>query len=226
MTTAPDLILFDLMDTLLAYRASGQPYWRYLAELVERHGFSTREEFDERYGKWREDRGEIHAFREVTLQERLCETVPELAQRRDALAEIVDDYMSDYAARTRVMDGVEAMLRAWSGVPLGVVSNFFVADFPDRLLRANGLRDYFGVVIDSSQVGFRKPAPEIFRAALERAGVREPRNVIFVGDDESADMRGARAAGMRPIHYVARDAQSHETERLHDWALFRPGLLG
>lgn len=118
------------------------------------------------------------------------------------------------------------MLRAWAGkARLAVVSNFFVADFPDRLLRASGLRDYFEFVIDSSQVGFRKPAPEIFGAALERAGLAEARRAIFIGDDATADMRGARAAGMRPIHYVPDGARSNETERLGHWDQFRPELL-
>ncbi|MBV9797495.1 MAG: HAD family hydrolase [Solirubrobacterales bacterium] len=54
-------------------------------------------------------------------------------------------------------------------------------------------------VIDSGRVGSEKPAPDIFRAALRRAGV-EAREAVHVGDMLSADIAGARAAGIVPIH--------------------------
>jgi predicted HAD superfamily phosphohydrolase YqeG len=54
-------------------------------------------------------------------------------------------------------------------------------------------------VVDSGQVGSEKPDTEIFRIALERAGV-EPTAVVHVGDMVSTDVVGATAAGIVPIH--------------------------
>jgi putative hydrolase of the HAD superfamily len=54
-------------------------------------------------------------------------------------------------------------------------------------------------VIDSALVGYAKPHPGIFRAALERAGVG-PGEAMHVGDTVSADVAGAQAAGIVPIH--------------------------
>jgi putative hydrolase of the HAD superfamily len=54
-------------------------------------------------------------------------------------------------------------------------------------------------VIDSALVGSSKPDVAIFRAALERVHVH-PASVVHVGDMVSADVDGARAAGITPIH--------------------------
>jgi putative hydrolase of the HAD superfamily len=60
-------------------------------------------------------------------------------------------------------------------------------------------------VIDSHVVGSSKPDPTIFRAALARAGaaagqVVRAGEVVHIGDMISADIDGARAAGIEPIH--------------------------
>jgi len=54
-------------------------------------------------------------------------------------------------------------------------------------------------VIDSAVVHSAKPDPGIFHAALECAGA-DPAAVVHVGDTVSADVAGARAAGIVPIH--------------------------
>ena len=54
-------------------------------------------------------------------------------------------------------------------------------------------------VIDSSVVGVAKPDPRIFEPALAAVGA-EAAQAIHVGDSVLADVGGARAAGIRPIH--------------------------
>jgi putative hydrolase of the HAD superfamily len=55
-------------------------------------------------------------------------------------------------------------------------------------------------VIDSAAVGFRKPDPRIWGPALAATGAR-PEDSIHVGDSLLTDVGGARAAGIRPIHF-------------------------
>ncbi len=67
-------------------------------------------------------------------------------------------------------------------------------------------------VIDSAIVGIAKPDPRIFALALSKAGVPADR-AVHVGDSVHADVEGARAAGIRPIHfdpYGFCQAQDHE----------------
>jgi putative hydrolase of the HAD superfamily len=55
------------------------------------------------------------------------------------------------------------------------------------------------VVIDSAVVGVAKPDPAIFAIALEATGVT-PERALHVGDTVGADVDGALAAGVRPVH--------------------------
>jgi putative hydrolase of the HAD superfamily len=84
---------------------------------------------------------------------------------------------------------------AGTGVAIAVVSN------ADGLVEATLRRCEipFDVVIDSTIVGFAKPQPEIFGFALEKLNVA-PADAVHVGDMASADVDGAHAAGVRPLH--------------------------
>jgi putative hydrolase of the HAD superfamily len=69
-------------------------------------------------------------------------------------------------------------------------------------------------IVDSHIVGIAKPAAEIFRHALEPLGV-SPAEATYVGDTVRYDVRGARAAGLRPVHFdpfelcLERDDHAH-----------------
>jgi putative hydrolase of the HAD superfamily len=79
---------------------------------------------------------------------------------------------------------------------LGIVSNFYgnLATVCDNL----SIRPLFGVIVDSTLVGFSKPDGRIFQRAVDELGLA-PAAVIFVGDSLARDMAGARALGMRHI---------------------------
>jgi putative hydrolase of the HAD superfamily len=82
------------------------------------------------------------------------------------------------------------------GVILGVISNF-----DSRLVRVlNGLGagSSFEEIFVSSRVGYAKPDPRIFHAALNRHGLK-PENAIHVGDSETNDLHGANNAGLRGV---------------------------
>jgi len=114
------------------------------------------------------------------------------------------------------MAGLSSMFRSpvpatWNVVPLGVVDHLgdlaatgvaiAVVSNADGQVEATLRRcDIpFEVVIDSTVVGFAKPQPEIFALALERLGVAAG-DAVHVGDMVSADVVGAHAAGVRPLH--------------------------
>ena len=57
-----------------------------------------------------------------------------------------------------------------------------------------------GVILDSQVVGLEKPDPRIFALALDTLGVTAAR-AVHVGDSCRADVNGARAAGVTPLHF-------------------------
>ena len=83
-----------------------------------------------------------------------------------------------------------------SGLGLGVISNFDHRIY--RILEALKLRRYFDSITISSEAGYAKPSPEIFRIALERHSVSASQ-ALHVGDSEPLDAVGARAAGIACI---------------------------
>lgn len=85
-------------------------------------------------------------------------------------------------------------LRA-AGFKLGVVSGRPVAASD---LERLGVRDYFDPVIDAFHAGSAKSEGRMFMLAAEIAA-REGREAWHVGDNYEDDVRGARAAGIRPI---------------------------
>ncbi len=105
----------------------------------------------------------------------------------------------DSAAR---VDADALPILAWLGarrLQRAVCSN---APFPPEMMRrqvdSNGIGDLVDAVVFSSQVGRRKPAPEIYHAALDAIGAR-PERALFVGDRVREDYDGPRAIGMRAV---------------------------
>lgn len=82
------------------------------------------------------------------------------------------------------------------GHTLGVISNFDYRVY--EILDGLGLGSYFDSVTISSEAGWAKPAPEIFRAALGRHAIA-PGEALHVGDSEQMDLAGAQAAGIAAV---------------------------
>ncbi|MFK8003827.1 MAG: HAD family hydrolase [Polyangiales bacterium] len=61
-----------------------------------------------------------------------------------------------------------------------------------------GLEDMFEIIVDSANVGIRKPDPRIFEIALKTLGIRAE-DAVYAGDIPDVDVEGAREAGVRPF---------------------------
>ncbi len=85
------------------------------------------------------------------------------------------------------------------GIRVGICSN---APYRLRSLRAQlthlGLDAHLDAVTFSTEVGWRKPSPRIFAAALRALGT-DPAHTVMVGDSERGDIAGAHRAGMRSV---------------------------
>jgi putative hydrolase of the HAD superfamily len=88
------------------------------------------------------------------------------------------------------------------GLKLGLVSN--ALDPPALLhrdLRQLGVAERLDVAVFSSEVGWRKPHPEIFERALRALDVAAEQT-LFVGDTLATDIAGAAALGMHTCQAV------------------------
>ncbi|XP_072977748.1 uncharacterized protein [Typha angustifolia] len=80
-----------------------------------------------------------------------------------------------------------------AGVKLAVVSNFDTR--LRKLLKDLKVAELFDAIVISSEVGYEKPAAEIFKIALDQIGV-EAGKAVHVGDEEKADKTGANTIGL------------------------------
>jgi putative hydrolase of the HAD superfamily len=89
-------------------------------------------------------------------------------------------------------------LERWraDGLRLVVASNWDIS--LHEVLERTGLRELLDGVATSAEVGSAKPAPGVFEAALELAGVPAA-EAIHVGDSLEEDIAGALAAGIDAV---------------------------
>jgi putative hydrolase of the HAD superfamily len=79
---------------------------------------------------------------------------------------------------------------------LSVISNFDSRLV--KILHGLGVGSCFDQIFVSSRVGYAKPEPQIFHAALKHHNLT-PGHGLHVGDSEINDRHGANSAGLRGV---------------------------
>ena len=91
--------------------------------------------------------------------------------------------------------------------PLHIITNGF-DEVQFGKLKNSDLGKYFTQIITSEEAGSKKPDPEIFHFALQKAGA-DAAESLMIGDDLEVDMAGARQLGIDQI-YVNHDRKIHD----------------
>ena len=193
----PSVILFDAGNTILFL-----DHARLAAAVGQAVGLPLRaEELDAQSGP---------AARELERADtsdherasRYLETLFLLAGVPSSQLQVVRDTLLGLHAERHLWSGMHpdtpaalARLRG-AGFRLGAVSNS--DGRVEEALKAAGILDQFEVVIDSRLVGFEKPDPRIFQAALDLLDA-SPAESLYVGDIYEVDVLGARGAGLDVI---------------------------
>jgi putative hydrolase of the HAD superfamily len=115
---------------------------------------------------------------------------------------------------------VSEMIRSLKGKKrLGLLSNTNPLHF-DYILSEFPVVKIFDKWLLSHEVGFKKPAREIFEKAIEWAGV-EPEKTLFI-DDMKGHVEVASSLGMQNIHFISsQDLKDH----LRRFRLFEGGRV-
>jgi putative hydrolase of the HAD superfamily len=105
-------------------------------------------------------------------------------------------------------------------IRLGLVSNAFDPGWLlHRDLEQMGIAALLDYAVFSSEVGKRKPHPDIFRRALDALAVA-PEEALFVGDRLYEDVRGAAELGMTTVQALWFRADEHPDGREPDFQAF------
>lgn len=106
----------------------------------------------------------------------------------------IEFYRADIASQSAAFPGVTDALDQLGalGAKFSVCTNKRT-DLSQQLLETLNLSRYFSAVVGADAVTQRKPHPEHYRAAIERAGGTVRRSLMI--GDTTADVAAARAAG-------------------------------
>lgn len=116
-----------------------------------------------------------------------AEQIRELISRDVRLWQRRDPTMTRWVEKLRV-----------AGLKTAILSNM-PSDVARSLREPPSWFDDFDSVIVSSDTGFLKPEPEIYRISLEQLGVR-PSEALFI-DDHGENVEGARAVGIQALQF-------------------------
>jgi len=218
----PRVIFFDIGNTLLfpnrtkmlapiaSVRHPTLAQW----QALERR---TKTEFDQGMRSGRVDHGFWWIFHSYLLDE-----LDDAASGRDGLVQRLVENTQNSANWDQILPGTRAGLeRIRKKFRIAVISN---ADGKiEQVLSRCGIADCFESITDSGIVGFEKPRPEIFEAALKTMKARAEES-LYVGDVYSVDYIGATNAGMRAVLFDVTGAyrDRHEprvesVEQLESW---------
>ena len=189
MPREPRAVLFDLDDTLC-------PLTRFLFSgfrAAAAHAADT----------WTVDEHEAvavlgHAFDTMRGREiqALVERFGLPATAIDILVEVIRSHRPTMRLPHAALTALRQMRQDWR---IGIVTNGR-PEIQARKVDALGLRPHVDTVIFAHATGRGegKPAPEPFLEACMRLGVT-PGQAVFVGDDLTRDVDGARRVGMKTI---------------------------
>lgn len=108
---------------------------------------------------------------------------------------VIAGYCYDYARRCTI-DAIPLIEHLSEKYECALVSNFY--GNLQAVLQDFGLLRCFRYVIDSAEVGIRKPDPDIFQLAIDRMGL-SPSEIWVVGDSFRKDIAPALTLGCKGI---------------------------
>ncbi len=200
-------VFFDFFGTLVDYDPSVHPAVRNAPlDFARRAGVGVSEAVSN--AQWQRVWDDLDAEAERTGREYSMHDVAQTYSRSigsppltaGSTDTLIAEYFEAWTANVSLAPGaLECVTDLASDHTLAIVSNTHDPQLVPRLTRKFGLHNAITRVVTSVEVGWRKPHPAIFEAALRYCGVC-PGNAVFVGDNWTADVEGPRRVGMSAIY--------------------------
>jgi putative hydrolase of the HAD superfamily len=209
-------IAFDVNHTLIAMRdeeaVQRRAVWG-LYEIVSTELATepiSRDEFEAAYNSaW--DSRKISSYQ--SLQEARYEDVVahvlatwNIQLAPSDLEALLQRYMQPLYDASFVLPGMAELLTDLrQKCPIAVITNYKYASGMREMLRRLGLLPLIEVVAISSEVGWKKPAPEIYHYTARELGVPVTR-VALVANEIEKDLAQAKQLGMPTVYFRHHDA--------------------
>jgi FMN phosphatase YigB (HAD superfamily) len=206
MTEELDAVFFDLGGTLVDMSVPRENVW---VDVLSEHGAqvgadrltnvlrNVDRDMDDAFAQiqGQDERPFWRAYDDAVLASLGVKVDPEGFRKdlSEAFGRIIPDegVWTDYPDAKPILDSLGGRDMA-----VGLISN--ATDLARKVLRRLDMERYFDPIIISSEIGHRKPEPEIFDMALKEAGV-SPSRALYIGDKLAVDVKGASGAGMNAV---------------------------
>ena len=203
-------IFFDLDRTLWDFDAAAEVAFERIYEKyhLKELGIPSAHEFHEVYHPLNEKLWELYRENKITKDDlnrtRFLKPLEHYGIHDVELADhLSEDYVYWSPRIVRLVPGTMELLEYLKPkYHLHLITNGF-QEVQHTKLSGSGMAPYFETLTVSEEVGVKKPNPEIFRYALEKAGAT-PEESLMIGDEMAVDIDGARAAGIDQIFFNAK----------------------
>lgn len=196
-------VLFDLDDTLLDRTGSLKDFVLWQAQGMLRNSISDVQSFYNRFV-------ELDSNGTVWKDEVYAQLIKEFTIKDWSVSELLQSYELCFSGFSKLkpnsLEALQVLIK--KGYKLGLVSNG-KSPFQERNFNALGISSLFSSLIVSEAVGCKKPESKIFELACESIGT-VPKETVFVGDNPSADIDGAKKCGMYTIFIPGKFGQTYE----------------
>ena len=214
-------IFFDLDRTLWDFDAAAEVAFERIYEQynLKELGIPSAHEFHEVYHPLNEKLWELYRANQITKDDlnrtRFLKPLEHYGIHDVALADrLSEDYVYWSPRIVRLVPGTMELLDYLKPkYHLHLITNGF-QEVQHTKLSGSGMEPYFETLTVSEEVGVKKPNPEIFRYALNKAGAT-PEESLMIGDEMDVDIDGARAAGMDQV-FFNRKGEIAEGERTYE----------
>ena len=198
-------VFFDFDDTLFDHRYCSRSALDWLRHNYNCFNGTTLDELELEHLKILE---EIHFRKVLTGEFSLDDARAERFRRifhnhkmenpEKFMGEAARNYRKVYESSYKLVDGAKDLLDSIKGkTKIVVITNNLIKEQQGKIKKCN-VENYIDELVTSEEIGFTKPEPEIFHAALKRVNCA-PDEVIMVGDSWERDVLGAANVGIKNI---------------------------
>lgn len=198
-------IFFDLDRTLWDFDAAAEVAFERIYEQYNLNslGIPSAHEFHEVYHPLNERLWELYREDKITKADlnrtRFLKPLEHYGIHDVELADhLSEDYVYWSPRIVRLVPGTMELLEYLKPkYHLHLITNGF-EEVQDTKLTLSGMKPYFETLTVSEEVGVKKPNPEIFQYALNKAHATAEES-LMIGDEMAVDIDGARAAGIDTV---------------------------
>lgn len=196
VTSPPQLVLFDLDDTLCDH--DGSLRVRLRSSFAAAFGGNPPENLNEIV--------EESIERSVFGTDHFAEILePHGVTRSEQIQAAAEVYVADrFRGLNLFPEAVDAVSVVRRQAGIGMITNG-PSDIQRQKIDLLGIGPLFPFILVSEEVGIWKPDPRIFQRAMEIAEAA-PEETVYIGDNPGHDVGGAKAAGITSIWVNRREA--------------------